>query len=199
MYNLGCCWSSTFTCSCYSVQGKHSYCMIIRNWLALYCWKIYWSMWYGPGWTMLKVKNLSYITKGALSLSHTHTHTHTRTHTHTHAAYCTNISVFNFTIFHTLCLPSLIIQEPLWTYQVYLERILRKPEIDAFSEELKAHQVINVFSTLLLMLHSLDVMIYNWCPFAFSTESTFARQFHCSGSCYDWAQSFECKQTVHKY
>jgi hypothetical protein len=32
---------------------------------------------------------------------------------------------------------------------VYLERILRKPEIDAFSEELKAHQVINVFSTVI--------------------------------------------------
>jgi hypothetical protein len=28
---------------------------------------------------------------------------------------------------------------------VYLERILRKPEIDAFAEELKAHQVINNF------------------------------------------------------
>ena len=29
-------------------------------------------------------------------------------------------------------------------YQVYLERILRKPEIDAFAEELKPHQVINI-------------------------------------------------------
>jgi hypothetical protein len=28
---------------------------------------------------------------------------------------------------------------------VYLERILRKPEIDAFAEELKAHQVVNNF------------------------------------------------------
>jgi len=27
---------------------------------------------------------------------------------------------------------------------VYLERILRKPEIDAFAEELKPHQVIKV-------------------------------------------------------
>lgn len=29
-----------------------------------------------------------------------------------------------------------------WTEQVYLERILRKPEVDTFSEELKPHQVI---------------------------------------------------------
>jgi hypothetical protein len=39
---------------------------------------------------------------------------------------------------------------PHWSYnvipyiQVYLERILRKPEIDAFAEELKPHQVIKV-------------------------------------------------------
>lgn len=31
-------------------------------------------------------------------------------------------------------------------YQVYLERILRKPEIDAFAEELKPHQVILVYT-----------------------------------------------------
>jgi len=29
--------------------------------------------------------------------------------------------------------------------RLYLERILRKPEIDAFAEELKAHQVVNNF------------------------------------------------------
>ncbi|KAJ6880782.1 COP9 signalosome complex subunit 4-like isoform X1 [Populus alba x Populus x berolinensis] len=58
------------------------------------------------------------------------------THSHTlMAAYCTIVSVFNFTIFHTQCLSSFISRN-----LVYLERILRKPEIDAFSEELKAHQ-----------------------------------------------------------
>ena len=41
-------------------------------------------------------------------------------------------------------------------FQVYLERILRKPEIDAFSEELKPHQVwdnpFHLYCCLLLFL-----------------------------------------------
>ena len=99
---------------------------------------------HGLGWTMLEVKNLSYITKGSLSLSHTL------------SPYCTNLSVFIFMFFHPQCLPSFINGNFVWIYQVYLERILRKPEIDAFSEELKAHQVKTSFPHCLLMLPSLD-------------------------------------------
>ena len=109
---------------------------------------------HGLGWTMLEVKNLSYITKGSLSPSLSLSHTHTQTHTL--SPYCTNISVFIFMFFHPQCLPSFINGNLVWIYQVYLERILRKPEIDAFSEELKAHQVKTSFPHCLLMLPSLD-------------------------------------------
>ncbi|KAJ9129165.1 hypothetical protein P3X46_034049, partial [Hevea brasiliensis] len=40
--------------------------------------------------------------------------------------------------------------------KVYLERILRKPEIDAFAEELKAHQVLNILSTVFRDLGSFN-------------------------------------------
>ena len=64
MYNFGCCWSSTISCSCDFIQSKHPLLMnssyILRN--PLLC--LADVLWFGSGWTMLKVENLSYTAKG---------------------------------------------------------------------------------------------------------------------------------------
>lgn len=39
--------------------------------------------------------------------------------------------------------------------KVYLERILRKPEVDAFAEELKPHQVKIILSFVQMEIHLL--------------------------------------------
>ncbi|KAJ6880763.1 COP9 signalosome [Populus alba x Populus x berolinensis] len=75
------------------------------------------------------------ILQKVLSLSHTHTHSWQ----HTAPLY-----LFSILLFFTLN-----------ASQVYLERILRKPEIDAFSEELKAHQTISLLLDRAMIEHNL--------------------------------------------
>lgn len=115
----------------------------------------------GLGWALFKVEDLSHTAEG----------------------FSPHLSFSSL----PLCLPHLTFHtcHIMWflIYQVYLERILRKPEIDAFAEELKPHQVIKVCV----------VSSYFWLPwwvclsFFFSTESPSSRQFHCAGPSYDWA------------
>lgn len=58
---------------------------------------------------------------------------------------CTNsIQLFLMLILFWRVFGHMILKSLYGIYQVYLERILRKPEIDAFAEELKPHQVINI-------------------------------------------------------
>jgi hypothetical protein len=81
----------------------------------------------GIGWAVFKVEDLSHTTEGlSLSLS-------------------PPSLLFPLSLSASFDFPHWSYNvNPLFIHQVYLERILRKPEIDAFAEELKPHQVIKV-------------------------------------------------------
>lgn len=68
MYYFGCCRSTTFSCSCHSVQSKQSF-DIKHIWEFSFHFSIYIVLMYWnniSGWTMFKIKNLSYTAKGSL-------------------------------------------------------------------------------------------------------------------------------------
>lgn len=201
MYNLGCCRSSTFSCSCHFVQGKYNFLVDVYD--KLICITLLqdalmdWDMVQDERCLKLKIYPILQKVLSLPSLLFTHMYIYEHIQ-----QTCINVPFFSFFFFFPYTL-IFINRNCIWNLSGVSRENFEKTRNRCICWGAKStpgyrHLFYCVFG------FSLNVVSYYGCLFFFlyvcvSTESSSARQFYCAGSCYDWAQSSKCKQTLYKY